>query len=81
MNGLILLIDSVLMQDEDDWAMLPVSIRADGTNLDLHQLVVVDTSDIDSMSCSGNDVDVATCNATIGSIVDQSSMMGFCLVG
>ena len=65
--------DGVLMHDDNDGATLRFSIGSDCSDLDLRQLVVINTSDIDGPSSSRDDPNIIACNATIGSSIDKGS--------
>ena len=71
MDRTVLLVDGVLVHDDDDRSTLRDCVCSDGTNTDIRQLVVVNSSHIDHTVGIGQDLDVVAGDATIGSTIDE----------
>ena len=67
----VLLVDGILVHDDDDGSTLRDCVCSDCTNTDISQLVVVNPSHVDHSISIGQDLDVVTGDATIGSAIDE----------
>ena len=74
MDRLALLVNVILMHNENDGTMLGYGMSTDGTDIDLSQLVVVNTRNVHMTARCRDDTDVIAGYSAIGATIDESTV-------